>query len=293
MTLRLRRADAPTDADRAAIVDRRPKGTAMGLLTVSVSALLALTACGERDELSSDASGRADREFAASGEPPAEPSTAEEPPSARDPFVEVNLEDFSCGDNCYLTIARRLEGVESETLLCLAPQCGEWREAGILPAALEGAIAEVRFGRGEQRDADGNVMNAGVRTIAQIRNIRRQPTDTDLGAIGPLPLRPGVFVLDGEVCDNPANAGIRIWNGEGLSGSSTRNCRSSATKTGQIEWRVENSCENTYDGKRTTETFTIAISDPSRFGMKSQSFRRCPTGQAPDVLERIARGEQR
>ncbi|WP_343345780.1 hypothetical protein WJT74_00940 [Sphingomicrobium sp. XHP0239] len=109
----------------------------------------------------------------------------------------------------------------------------------------------------------------------------------------PLPLRPGVYVQDGIACDNPPNAGFRIWNGKGLSGSATRACRSSTTKVGPIDYRVENSCENTYDGSRTTAQFEIAIPGPERFDMDGMSYLRCTDGAAPAALERLVRASSK
>ena len=105
-----------------------------------------------------------------------------------------------------------------------------------------------------------------------------------------LPLRPGVYVMHDIDCANPPNAAFRIWNGEGLSGSATRACIAAATRMDDDDYRVENDCENTYDGSRTTETFTLAISGPDRFEKNGQGFRRCADGTAPGSLEALVRG---
>ncbi|MFJ6023199.1 hypothetical protein ACIQC9_01205 [Brevundimonas sp. NPDC092305] len=103
---------------------------------------------------------------------------------------------------------------------------------------------------------------------------------------------PGVYVLTGSSCASPANAGFRVFDGRGISGSATRACRSTVRSSDGEAYRVDQSCEDTYSGQRTTAAQTIRIPDPQSFtlveqGETAMSFRRCPTGEAPDYLEEM------
>lgn len=118
---------------------------------------------------------------------------------------------------------------------------------------------------------------------------------SDAGVSGPLPLRPGVYVTAGSGCAAPPNAGFRIYDGRGISGSATRDCRAAVTSVDGTEHTVANSCIDTYSGDRTTTGQTIRINAPDRFRLTeagedaSQTFRLCPAGEAPNYLEALTR----
>ena len=146
------------------------------------------------------------------------------------------LTGFSCGDSCYLEF---LDGGEAKTALCRASQCSEWADRQALPPTLKGKRAKARFGTGNQVDAAGNIMARDYPTIEEL-TISEFTGDTPArsaqvgpaaagqraadGAAGPLGLIKGVYT-SGNDCGSIANAGLRIYDGVGLSGSATKNCR--------------------------------------------------------------------
>ena len=112
----------------------------------------------------------------------------------------------------------------SETVLCTARACADWAGRG-LSRALEGKQVGARFGRADQVDGSGTVMERGVRAVIDLRLAAEgSASNASAGSAG-LPLIPGVFVMDGEGCGDPANAGFRIGTARGLSGSATKDCR--------------------------------------------------------------------
>lgn len=96
-----------------------------------------------------------------------------------------------------------------------------------------------------------------------------------------VPLTPGMDVVQGESCRNPANAGWRGWDGDGLMGSSTRNCRAKIVSQTGEDYRLRNSCENTYDGSRSDETFIMTVADQVHFTIEGQRFGSCSSAQVP------------
>ena len=104
-----------------------------------------------------------------------------------------------------------------------------------------------------------------------------------------LPLRPGVYVLAGTSCASPANAAFRIFDGKGLSGSTTRGCRATVTSRDGNRWQVDQSCVDTYSGERTSQPQTLNVSTDTGFilaeaGEPAQAFRLCPAGEVPSYL---------
>ena len=104
---------------------------------------------------------------------------------------------------------------------------------------------------------------------------------TDASRAREVPLTPGIYVAEGESCRNPANAGWRGWDGDGLVGSSTKDCRATIVSQSGDDYRLRNRCENTYDGSRSDETLTMTVIDQVHFTIKGQRFASCSTGQVP------------
>lgn len=114
-----------------------------------------------------------------------------------------------------------------------------------------------------------------------------QETDTPTTAV--LPLQPGVYVMAGTSCANPANAAFRIFDGKGLSGSTTRGCRATVTSRDGNRWQVDQSCVDTYSGERTSQPQTLTVSTDTGFtlaeaGEPAQTYRLCPAGEVPSYL---------
>ncbi|TPW27715.1 hypothetical protein [Pararhizobium mangrovi] len=112
------------------------------------------------------------------------------------------------------------------------------------------------------------------------------------GTATQVPLTPGVYVLEGTSCENPANAAWRVWDGRGLSGSSTRACRATILSQDGKTYTLRNSCENTYDGSRSDETIAMTVTDQVHFTVQGRSFASCSTAQVPAALRERLTGQQ-
>lgn len=111
----------------------------------------------------------------------------------------------------------------------------------------------------------------------------------DPNGTGVLPLQRGVYVRSGTGCGSPPNAAIRIYNGAGISGSSTRDCRATISSLDGNRYEVDQSCENTYDGTRTSGLQSITVADDRHFVVDEAPFVRCADGTAPAELEALSR----
>lgn len=109
--------------------------------------------------------------------------------------------------------------------------------------------------------------------------------------ISQVPLTPGVYVLQGTSCQNPANAAWRVWDGKGLSGSSTRACRAAILSLDDKTYTLRNSCQSTYDGSRSDETLAMTVTDQVHFSINGQSFSSCSMAQAPQPLRERVTGD--
>ena len=75
------------------------------------------------------------------------------------------IKEFTCGDNCYLTI--RTEQGREETALCEAKDCQPWNDMTAMPAKFIGRRIRVGVGNGIQYDGSGRRMGTmkSFRTI--------------------------------------------------------------------------------------------------------------------------------
>lgn len=112
-----------------------------------------------------------------------------------------------------------------------------------------------------------------------------------------LPLRRGVYVMTGTDCAAPSNAGFRVFNGQGLSGSTTRACEAMISDREGAVLMVRQICEDTYSGQRTPADFRLEPRGDDRFvlterGEGAVAYRLCPADAVPEYLQQIA-DEQR
>ncbi|MCO4842435.1 MAG: hypothetical protein KC439_05945 [Yoonia sp.] len=70
-------------------------------------------------------------------------------------MVTGAIQQFECGDNCYLTI---MTDYGEETGLCNAPMCDLWFLEGEMPASLIGRAVVVEVGVGMRFDNAGSPM---------------------------------------------------------------------------------------------------------------------------------------
>lgn len=122
---------------------------------IASAALLALAACSAP----SNAPSSQDAETAATA------------PVSHDGYETVTLTGFECGDNCYVEIIET-DGDAPELVLCTADICwGDWQAEGVLPAELANTTARAKFGTADQVDNSGNVMEADMRAVIDLRLI--------------------------------------------------------------------------------------------------------------------------
>ena len=80
------------------------------------------------------------------------------PAGENNSVIEGYLEEYGCGDNCYLTIIDQ-QG-QDRTGLCMAePLCVEIGEYDELPAHLKGKRVRVWVGTDQRYDGEGNAMD--------------------------------------------------------------------------------------------------------------------------------------
>lgn len=144
-------------------------------------------------------------------------------------------------------------------------------------------------GAGPSEPAAGPRDGPAAEAPAPTPDTLRPPSGPSAQPIGVLPLTPGVYVSPDESCARPANAGFRIYDGQGIRGSATRACRLSVVSTQGDDRVVDQSCSDTYSGQRTTTRQTIRINSDSSFTQTEDgdagTFRLCPAGGAPSYLQ--------
>ncbi|CAN5437774.1 hypothetical protein BH10PSE4_BH10PSE4_25650 [soil metagenome] len=110
----------------------------------------------------------------------------------------------------------------------------------------------------------------------------------DLGGV--LPLKHGIFVASGASCGSPPNAGLRRYDGVGLSGAHTRACRTKVLSRRGKTYEVDQSCLDAGSGptKRTVERQTIVIDNNLAFVLRrkagEQRFNYCAASLLPAGL---------
>jgi len=78
-------------------------------------------------------------------------------PANKPRTIEGRITDYSCGDNCYLTITDS-KGAK-HTGLCEAPQCNAWNDRARMPSNQKGKRVTVTVRRGAQRNDAGEIMD--------------------------------------------------------------------------------------------------------------------------------------
>jgi hypothetical protein len=72
-------------------------------------------------------------------------------------IIEGTISEYSCGDNCYLTIIDK-KGKKHEGL-CVAPLCSKFNETTEMPKKYKGKRVKVTVGKGKRFDGGGNFMD--------------------------------------------------------------------------------------------------------------------------------------
>jgi hypothetical protein len=111
----------------------------------------------------------------------------------------------------------------------------------------------------------------------------------DLG--GTLPLKHGIFVASDIACSDPPNAAIRRYDGLGLNGAHTRDCRINVLQKRGAAYEIDQSCIDAGSGPapRSSERATIEIKDNLTFTMRrgqgGETFRYCAASLLPPALK--------
>ena len=108
------------------------------------------------------------------------------------------------------------------------------------------------------------------------------------GFDGQLPIPLGLWVVAGESCESPANAGWRVYDGAGLRGASSTLCEIDATQR-QADGSILFSqlCTASYDGSVSAVRDRITVTAPRRFTLvedgetEGQDFKWCGPRLAP------------
>ncbi|MDR6625347.1 hypothetical protein [Caulobacter segnis] len=112
----------------------------------------------------------------------------------------------------------------------------------------------------------------------------------DLG--GALPLKHGIFVAVDIPCGDPPNAAIRRYDGLGLSGAHTRDCRINVLEKQGGAYEIDQSCIDAGSGPapRSSERVTVVVRDNLTFtlkrGQEGETFRYCADSLLPPGLKK-------
>jgi len=108
-------------------------------------------------------------------------------------------------------------------------------------------------------------------------------------------LKPGIYVMKGASCRDPANAEIRQYDGRGLSTAHTRACRARVLSRKGNRYTVSQSCIDAGAGPapRFVERQTVTVADALTFTLATRgpatSYRYCPIDQLPAGLRSAVR----
>jgi len=136
--------------------------------------------------------------------------------------------------------------------------------------------------------------NSDADSPAADRASRSVDSRTAPGADGVLPLQPGVYVATGSACASPANAGLRFYDGIGISGTATHDCRTHVVSRHGDRFEVEQSCIDVPagPGARNSESQTVTVHGTDNFTLatadESTRFDHCPPDELPDHLRQRA-----
>jgi hypothetical protein len=116
----------------------------------------------------------------------------------------------------------------------------------------------------------------------------------DAAPRGVLPLQRGVYVMAGDDCTAPANAGLRFYDGRGISGTATHACETIVRSQDGDRFDLDQSCIDTPagDGPRTVEPQVVTVHDERTFTLSTDRgttrFSHCPDEAVPPYLRERA-----
>jgi len=141
-----------------------------------------------------------------------------------------------------------------------------------------------------QSGTDCLIVRQGVEGYCRTGAPSVAPSISPVAAATVLPLTKGTYVSVSETCADPSFAGLKTFDGLGLAGAHTRECRARIVEKTGSAYTVDNSCIDAGAGPapRSTERLIVAITAPNAFvirsGSSSERYRLCPQDDLPMAL---------
>ena len=119
-----------------------------------------------------------------------------------------------------------------------------------------------------------------------------RPGTDSLNAQNSLALEPGLYVIEGTDCEDPANTGWRVWTGEGLEGADTGECTFEMTGLEGNVYSGRQSC-----GNGSGREVSIEVLEPGSIVLteagETLHLTLCPDGELPQwVEEKLSAGSR-
>ena len=109
-----------------------------------------------------------------------------------------------------------------------------------------------------------------------------RPGTDSLDAQNSLALEPGLYVVEGTDCDDPANTGWRVWTGQGLESANSGNCTFEMTGLDGEVYTGRQSCGGGGE-------ISIEVLEPGSIILteagETVHLTLCPGGEIPEWVE--------
>lgn len=106
---------------------------------------------------------------------------------------------------------------------------------------------------------------AGSLAANTASSLSEKASPNELSYDGQLPIPLGLWVIAGDSCQNPANAGWRVYDGAGLRGASSVRCEIDSTPRQDDGILFSQLCEASYDSEVRATRHRITMTAPRRF----------------------------
>lgn len=132
-----------------------------------------------------------------------------------------------------------------------------------------------------------DLVRCGPETAASEGSAAATPEPSAPSIDGQLPIPLGLWVVAGESCQDPANAGWRVYDGAGLRGASSVRCEIDATDRAGDGILFSQLCEASYDGAVQPTRDLLTVTAPRRFTLveggegEGQDFNWCGPQLSP------------
>ena len=111
-----------------------------------------------------------------------------------------------------------------------------------------------------------------------------RPGTDSLDADNSLALEPGLYVIEGSDCQDPANTGWRLWNGKGFQGADTGECTFELSGLEGEVYTGRQAC-----GGGAGAELSIEVLEPGSIilteGGETVHLTLCPDGEIPEWVE--------